>query len=187
MNVLSHFESKGNIELLSQTTLAIFASKNTPSEIFQQAREIFLQLCSLPLSLCGGWQAALEKELLSLTHPQMAADILLYSAKDLAKINLNETLKNLDMFGKLLLLSAESRSDRVSKNDVDKRDDLLFKHMDKVLFMFIESGGRLEKYYNQLVKKNFPVFILDHPLNKNFISPGTVALNKENIIDLGVS
>jgi len=187
MKVLSHFESKGNIELLSQETLAVFASKNAPREIYPHARELFHELCRLPLSLCGGWQAPVEKELLSLTYPEMTADILLYSAKDLAIINLDETLKNLDMFGKLLLLSAESRSGRISKNDVDKRDDLLFKHMDKFLFMFIESGGRLEKYYNQLVDKNVPVFILDHPLNKNFIGPGTIALNNENIIDLGVS
>jgi len=58
---------------------------------------------------------------------------------------------------------------------------LLFKQTDKVLFIYIESGGRLEKYYNQLVNNNFPVFILEHELNRSFIGQGSVALNAENI------
>jgi len=181
MKVLSQFESKGNIELLSQDTLAVFASKNTSQEIYQPAKELFLTLCKLSVSLCGGWQAPLEKQLINLSYPEMTANILYYSAKDIGQINQDKKLKALDMFGKLLLISAESRANRVSKNDIDKRDELLFSQVDKVLFLFIEPGGRLEKYYNQLVEKNFPIFVLDHDLNRSFIGPRSMALNTENV------
>jgi hypothetical protein len=181
MKVLSQFESKGNIELLSQTTIAVFASKNAPEDLYLPASELFLALCKLPLSLCGGWQAPLEKKLLNLAYPEMTASILYYSARDISQVNQTGKLKILDMFGKLLLISAESRSSRTSRNDVDKRDALLFKQVDKVLFIYLEPAGRLEEYYNQLLKKNFPVFVLDHQHNKRFNGAGSIALNTENI------
>ena len=181
MKLLSQFESLGNIELLSQSTLSVFASKNTPQEIYPFALELFLSLCKLPLSLSSGWQAPLEKKLLNLTYPEMTANILYYSAKDLSKSGQNRKLKTLDMFGKLLVISAESRSGRPTKSDVDKRDTLLFQQTEKVLFIYIESGGRLEKYYNQFLEKNFPVYVLDHELNQSFIGPASVAVNPDNI------
>jgi len=181
MKVLSQFESKGNIELLSQSTVAVFASKNAPEDLYLPASELFLALCKLPLSLCGGWQAPLEKRLLNLAYPEMTANILYYSARDIGQISPGEKLKALDIFGKLLLISAESRTNRASSNDIDKRDALLFKHVDKVLFIYIERGGRLEEYYNQLLGRDFPVFIFDHEHNKSFNSPGSIALNTENI------
>ena len=181
MKILSQFESKGNIELLSQTTLAVFASKNATQEIYKPAQELFLSLSELTISLCGGWQAPLEKYLLNLASSEMKANIVYYSAKDLGQINPNAKLDSLDTDKKLLLISAQSKTNRASKNDVDKRDDLLFKQVDKVLFMYIEPGGRLEKYYNQLVEKDFPVFVLDHGLNRSFIGQGCVALNNENV------
>jgi len=187
MKVLSQFESKGNIELLSQTTLAVFASKNSPQEIYQPAQEIFLSLCKLPISLSGGWQAPLEKQLLNFTYPEMTASVLYYSAKDLGQVNQNNKMKILDIAGKLLLISAESKTNRASQNDVDKRDELLFKQVDKVLFLYIESDGRLEKYYNRLAEKDFPVFILDHELNQRYIGLGNTALNNDNFDSLLVA
>jgi len=180
MKVLSHFESKGNIELLSQATLGVFASQKTPTDIYPSAKQLFLSLCRIPLSLSGGWQAPLEKQLLQLAYPEMTASILYYSAKDLARITLSDHLNTLDMFGKLLLISAESKTPRATQSDVDKRDALLFTQTDKILFLHIEHGGRLEKYYNQLLDKDFPVFILDHQLNQKFFSRGSVVINNDN-------
>jgi len=181
MKVLSHFESLGNIELLSQSTLSVFASKNSPLEIYPLALDLFLSLCKLPLSISSGWQAPLEKKLLNLTYPEMTANIIYYSAKDISKTRQDRKLKDLDIFGKLLLISAESRSDRATKSDVDKRDALLFQQTEKVFFVYIDSGGRLEKYYNQFLEKDFPVYILDHELNRSFIGPGSVAVSPDNI------
>ena len=158
MKLLSQFESKGNIELLSQLKLAVFASKYTPREIYSLSRELFHSLCKLPISLCSGWQAALEKELLTNVDESITANIVYYSAKDIAQINLPKHLEPLYLNHKLLLLSAQSRTSRVSKGDINKRDDLLFKQVDKILFMYIREGGRLEEYYNQKLRSNFPVF-----------------------------
>lgn len=184
MKLLSQFESKGNIELLSQVKLAVFASKYTPLELYSLAIELFHSLCKLPISLCSGWQAPLEKELLANIKGSLTANIVYYSAKDIGQIHLPEHLESLYLNKKLLLLSAQSRTSRASKGDINKRDDLLLKQVDKILFMYIRDGGRLEEYYNQKLRSNFPVYILDHELNQSCMGPGSIALNSENVKDL---
>lgn len=181
MKVLTQFESKGNIELLSQSKLAVFTSKNTPREISESAQRLFLSLCKLKISLAGGWQAPLEKQLLNLTYAGMPANIIYYSAKDLGQIKQNQKLAALDNEHKLLIVSAKSRTNRVSKNDINKRDTLLFNQVEKVLFMYIAHGGRLEKYYNQLLQKDFPVYVLEHDLNRSFLNNGAIALSRDNL------
>lgn len=183
MRVLSQFESKGNVELLSQKNLAIFSSKNTPEEIFKSAEELFLSLCSMPICLASGWQAYFEKHLLELVKPDMPVNIIYYSAKDIGELNFKE-LDVLEKENKLLYISAQSRKNRISKGDVDKRDELLFSQVDAALFLYIEPKGRLEKYFDILVMEEFPVYVLEHELNRAFINAGAVGLNLENVRDL---
>ena len=179
MKVLAQFESKGNVELLSQKTLAIFSSKNTPQEIFNSAKKLFVSLCKMPLSLASGWQAPLEKHLLGLTSPVMAANIIYYSAKDINELNFIK-LHELEQENKILYISAQSRKNRVSKEDIDKRDELMLSKVDAILFLYIEPKGRLEKYFDFLCLEDFSIFVLDHELNKAFVNAGAPSLNHEN-------
>jgi len=183
MKLLSQFETKGNVELLSQNKIALFSSKNTPDEIYKPAEELFFTLCKLSISLAGGWQAPLEKSLLDLTLSGMKANIIYYSAKDLVSIE-NPKLKELESQNKILYVSAQSRKSRVSKEDINKRDELMFKQVEAVLFLYIEPNGRLEKYFDQLINKKFPVYVLEHELNSSLSKFGAVSLNLENLKDL---
>lgn len=183
MKILSQFESRGNVEILSQKILAVFSSINTPEEIYQPAEEIFKKLCDLPISLAGGWQAPLEKQLLDLTSSEMAANIIYYSAKNISRLRMPE-LKGFEETNKILYISARSRKDRISKEDVDKRDELLFSQVGAVLFLFIAPKGRLEHYFDFLILQDFPVYMLEHKFNKAFINAGAISLNSENAKDL---
>lgn len=184
MKLLSQFESRGNIELLSQKIVAIFSSINTPQEIYGDAEKLFEKLKNRQLSIAGGWQAALEKKLLNTTDSKMLANIIYYTAKDLSQIKMIKKLKLLEDEKKLLLISAQSRQKRASKNDVDKRDKLLFEQVSHVLFLYIHPGGRLENYFNLLQESNFPISVLQHPLNKRFLVSGCPAIQEENLDEL---
>lgn len=181
MKILSQFESRGNIELLSQKPIAVFASQKTPEEIYKRAQNVFLKLCELPVSLAGGWQAPLERKLLQTILPAMQANIIYYSARDISKIKMMEKLTALETENKLLVVSAQSRQIRPSQNDIDKRDRLIFSQVSKILFMHVSEGGRLEKYFNSCLQNGLPVYILDHPLNKSFTVFDTVAVNEDNV------
>ncbi|MCB0282558.1 MAG: hypothetical protein KDF60_08255 [Calditrichaeota bacterium] len=178
---MSQFETRGNIELLSQKPIALFASKETPKDLYPDAEIFFEKLCRLPVSLAGGWQAPLEKKLLHKTNTKIKANVIYYSARDIGKIKISEHLSNLNDNDKLLIVSAQSRQTRPSQNDIDKRDKLMFTQVHSVLFLYINEGGRLEKYFNDLLSSQFTVYIFDHPLNQKYKVAGTIPLNTDSL------
>ena len=181
MKIVSRFETRGNIELLSQKPIAVFASQNTPNEIFRDAESLFEKLCDLPVSIAGGWQAPLEKKLLQKTNKRMKANIIFYSARDISKIKMTKHLADLDNENKLLVISAQSRQSRPSKTDVDKRDNLMFSQVAAILFFYIAEGGRLEKYFNDLISAKFPVYLFEHELNSPFLTSDCMPINEDNL------
>ncbi len=184
MTLLSKFESTGNIELLSQKIITVFSSKDTPQEIYPAAEKLFEKLKDNHVSIASGWQAPLEKKLLESTYPEMVANIIYYTAKDLSQISLLPGLKRLDDKKKLLVISAQSRQKRATKNDIDKRDELLFKQVSQVIFLYISPDGRLEKYFNRLQEASFPIFVLQHSLNERFLVSGCPSIDDSNLHEL---
>jgi len=184
MPLISKFKSSGNIELLSQKRIAIFSSRNAPREIYPAAMAVFETLSKLPITIGGGWQAPLEKEYLKRLDQKTKADILLYSATEIASRTLTPALSLLKQNDKLLLLSVEEAPERATKRDVDKRDHLLFSQIKQILFLFIAQGGRLEKTFESLLKQGFSPLILEHPSNRLFIDLGGLAVNSDNIVDV---
>ncbi|KAA3613211.1 MAG: hypothetical protein D8M58_12965 [Calditrichaeota bacterium] len=184
MKLLTQFESQGNIELLSQKIIAVFSSKETPKEIYPFAEKLFSKLMEKNISIAGGWQAPLEKKMVEKTNNKMQANIIFYTAKDLSQLKISQKLHTLDDENKLLLISAQSRQKRAAKSDIDKRDNLLFKQVSQVLFLYVSSGGRLEEYFNTLHLASFPLLVLQHPLNEHLLLSGCPAINEDNVDEL---
>ncbi len=178
------FETRGNVELLSQLKVALFASKETPKTLYADALALFQSLQNMPLALAGGWHAPLEKFLFKNILLRCQANFIQYLARDINRIKPGagqaELLKN----EKLLLISPDIRQVRPSESLVKKRDSLLFSQISKILFLHISPGGRLEKYFNQLNPAEYHLYILDHPLNKPFFRQDVLRINAENAEDI---
>jgi len=181
MKILSQFETRGNIELLSQNRIAVFASKETAQQLFTPSYELFKKLIQNPVSIASGWHAPLEKDLLDLCTARMPANIIYYSAKDIGQIKQSPLLTALEKEQKLLVVSAQSKQARASKTGVDKRDELLLSQIKKVLFFYIAPGGRLEEYFNMLLKGDYEIFLFEHKLNKIFYNSGCTLINEDNL------
>ena len=184
MPILSKFKSRGNIELLSRKRVALFASRKTPAEIYPAASGLFHVICNLPLCLGGGWQAPLERKLLKLLPGIPRAGLIYYSATDIGERVLNPKLQKIFDAEKLLLLCAEAAPGRASRSAVDKRDQLLFSQITRIIFFHIAPKGRLESVFNTLLHNNNTPFVLDHPLNEPFLNAGGLAINEDNAQDL---
>jgi len=178
------FETLGNVELLSQNALALFASRHTPQPIIPEAQKLFTALTRLPLALAGGWQAPLEKKLLRSIDPAAAANYLYYLAKDINTFQPDRVQQRLLNQRKLLILSPGIHAPRPSAKEISRRDTLLFAQVRKILFFYIAPSGRLEKYFNYLLEQAFQVFLLKHPLNAHLFNSDLVLLNSENAQDL---
>ncbi len=176
------FETLGNIELLSQNRTAIFASKETPAELYGPVQKLFESLTQLPLALAGGWQAPLEKKLLrQISHGSNGCNIIHYLARNINNLKLNSRQSQLMNDNRLLLISPGIEDARPSRRQVNNRDELMFSQIDKVLFLFLSAGGRLEEYFNRMISLSYQVFLFDHPLNKEYFDSSVVLLNEDNI------
>lgn len=182
MRVISQFNSNGNIEILSQRVIALFASREAPQSIVEDATIFFKKLCAAPVAIAGAWHAPLEKSLLKNTDPKMAANIIMYNAHEIKPVKENSNLEQLKTQNKLLLIS-QSHTSRASKTEVRKRDQLIFKHAHHIVFLYIRQGGRLEEYFTTLYSAGYPVSVLNNTVNQPFLVSDTVVVDSENIDD----
>lgn len=175
------FETLGNVELLSQNRVAVFASKSTPREMYPAAEQLIDSIIPLPLALAGGWQAPLEKELLKkITLAKANANIIHYLAKNINTIQPDTVQQRLIKENRLLLISPGINEARPSAKQINRRDELLFSQINKIIFIYISNGGRLQEYFERLIASSYQVFLFDHPLNKNFFNKDVVLLNPDN-------
>jgi len=176
------FETRGNMEIFSQKKLALFASRQAPQQVWSAVEAVFKTLLELPLSLAGGWQAPLERHLLNL--PQVGAgkaNFIFYLARNLNEYESGGNIRRLLEADKLLFIAPETTQKRPSRRLIDRRDKLLFSQINRILFLYIHPGGRLEAYFNLLLQKKYHLYVLDHPANAAFQTEGVVGLNTDNV------
>jgi hypothetical protein len=175
------FTTRGNIELLSQNKIALFASRKTPETMLPDIFDFFDQLRELPIGLSGGWHSPAEKRLFKRMDVAQTANVLHYFARELNSIKPTAFQEQLLTKKKLLMIAPETKSKRANKTLVRQRDLLLLSQNKKVCFLHISRGGRLENYFNQLLEMKHSVFILEHPLNEAFYCNDAVTLNTQNL------
>jgi len=178
------FDTLGNVELLSQKKLAVFASKNAPEDLIQSYDDFFYTLLDMPIALAGGWQSPLEKILFKQMDPDKQANIIHYIAKDVNRFKPTDKQQQLLDKNKLLIISPELKDNRVNASAVDKRDKLIFAQNKNILFLYIEAGGRLYRYFQDLSRLNYQLYIVDHPRNENYFFDGITRLSEDSIIEL---
>ncbi len=174
------FVTRGNIEILNQKKAALFASKDAPQEVYPDIEALFSRLQRMDIAVAGGWQAPFEKKLYKNIKMNDRANFIFYLAKDINRLRLNRNEERLLEKGKLLFISPDIKAKRISKSLVTERDELLFAQNNKIVFLYISKGGRLEEYYKQLNPQVFQIYILDHPLNQRLITKNVSALNIDN-------
>ncbi len=175
------FNTRGNIELLSQNKIALFASQHVPDALQTDLEEFFTHLLHLPIGLAGGWQSPFEKQLYARFHASMQANVIHYFARDINQLALTPLQSALMEKGKLLMIAPETESRRPSKLLVKKRDRLLFAQNRKICFLFIRSGGMLEQYFVELLQTGHAVYVFDHEINEKFKMAGAIPLTIDDL------
>ncbi|MBD3225155.1 MAG: hypothetical protein GF313_10530 [Caldithrix sp.] len=176
----STFATRGNVELLSQKKLAVFTSKNTPKTLYPFAERIFSILCRQELALAGGWQSPLEKRLFRQIPPSPRTHCIHYLAKDINSVYLTKEQNYLLEENRLLVIAPHTKQQRISRQTIEQRDSLIFSQIKNILFLYIRTDGRLNRYFVQLLQMQYNLFVLDHPLNDSYLLDDIVALGEDN-------
>jgi len=184
MDRLNIFQTLGNVELLSQKKIAVFASKNAPEELKQLKDKVFDRFLHMPIALAGGWQSPLEKLVYHQFNNKCESNIIHYIAKDINKFKPTRKQQDLIDQNKLLIVSPELKEIRANISAVDKRDRLIFSQNKNILFLYIEPKGRLEKYFKELSQLNYQLYILDHPRNEALFYDDIILINQDSVESL---
>jgi len=161
------FNTLGNVELLSHKRLLIMASRQAPDDLKQNALSFFDQILSLDLTLCGGWQAPLEKALLTRFEQRLPAGLIYYLARDINQFQPGKKLQPLFEAGKVLFAAPELSGVRVGRQQVKKRDTLMLSQNNNILFVYLRPAGHLEKTLQYCLDRQYNIFIFDHPANRH--------------------
>lgn len=178
------FQTLGNVELLSQKKVAVFASKSAPDTLVPIVNKLAARLFQLPLALAGGWQSLLEKSVYQKFNVNCRTNIIHYVARDINQFKPTDKQQELIAQNKLLVIAPELKEIRASALGVDKRDRLIFSQNKKIIFLYIEPKGRLEKYFRDLSQLNFQLYILDDPANESYFYEDVIRINEDSVDSL---
>lgn len=180
------FETLGNVELLSQARLAIFASRQSSVSVSEEALKLVDRLLTLPIALAGGWQAPLERQIFrQLATASNSINCIYYLAKNINIFKPDKLQQHLLDSNRLLIIAPQTRASRPAKPFIKQRDNLLFEQNKRICFLSIRAGGRLAGYVEWLSAHKYSLFLLDHPDNSAFDGPDLVkicAANAEQLL-----
>lgn len=177
--------SIGNEQLLEQKPLAIYCSREIPLSIYQPAIEFTQLMMSQPITLAGGWQSTLEKEALKLRKQGAPSNIIYFLAKGIQSFKVPQSLRSDLDKGKVLIVSLWMHKERINKQKVKDRDNLILDKLERFLFLHIGEGGNLEELFYRCLSSEKEVYLFDHAANHSWFNQEVVPVSKENIIKDG--
>ena len=152
--------------------------------VFQPALELIRNLISQPVTVAGGWQSALEKEALKWRKPGSPSNIIYFLAKGIQDFKLPKSLRSDMDGGHVLVISLWMHKERIDKQKVKKRDELIISRLERFLFLNISESGNLEELFFHCLNRQKEVFLMDHPENYKWMNPEVVSVSEKNIMPL---
>ena len=172
--------SLGNADLLEHHPIAIYASRNLPLSVLNDAEKLISLLAKEKYVLAGGWQSRMEKRLLKVSLRFPTSRIIYFLARGIKFYNLPRELEELIAENRLLVLSNFESERRVSRYLVEKRDQWMQNYIDYYLFLYIDPGGKTTDLFERCLEEGKSTFLLDHPENTPFTKRATGVLNQYN-------
>ena len=157
----------GNKTLISKKVLpltAFYCSRNMPIPVFYDALKLFENMIKEEVIFIGGWQSPIEKRFLKWfgENYKYSRGLIWVIGKDIRYFRLYNYLKNAFNAEKLLIVSLFKGIRRITKKEVNIRDEFIMNNVEQSVFFYIFPGARLESISRQWVKKDKRVFVFEN-------------------------
>lgn len=165
-----NFISLGNLELLQRPLLAVFSSIQCPAGLILKAHDTARQLSASGQAVIGGFQSPAEQEMLTVLL-RGQSPIVICPARGLEGMRIPSGWKPGLEAGRLLLLSpfaAELR--RVTAQQAERRNRLVFSLAGRALIVHAAPGGKLESLCREMSGGKIELFTFDSVYNQNILS-----------------
>ncbi len=171
----------GNIELLNESSIAVFCSRTIPMNLFLPASDLLKEIKKKEITLISGWHSNVEKKILESRTNNLLSKVIIFLAKGIQNYKLPKYLIDEYNNDKILILSFWQNERRISKQNTNIRNKAIIDKANKILFISIQENGNLHRLFDQAVNNGKKVFILDEPSNYKWINKGALPLSKYNL------
>jgi len=172
----THFPAQvtyiGNIEILKQSLLGLFASVKCPASLILKAHDLAQKLVEDCTPVISGFHSPVEKEMLSVLQ-RGSGSIVICPARGLEEMRIPARYHHLFEKGRLLLLSAfPSSIKRPKENFTQERNRIVGTLAERIMIIYANPGGKIEALCRDFLKWNKPVFALPGNQNAHLFNQG---------------
>lgn len=162
----------GNLEILRCPLLAVFSSIQCPARLILKAHDTAKELSYSGQAVIGGFQSPAEREMLMVLL-RCKSPIIICPARGLEEMRIPADWKPGFEAGRLLLLSpfpVELR--RVTTEQAERRNRMVFSLAERTLIVHAAPGGKLEKLCQAMSASKVDLITFDSVHNQNILSLG---------------
>jgi predicted Rossmann fold nucleotide-binding protein DprA/Smf involved in DNA uptake len=143
----------GNLDILSQTKIALFCSTRCPGEAILRAYDQAAKLRDAGRCIVSGFHSPVEKECLSILL-RGSQPVIICPARSLEKMRLPVNWQKPVTDGRLLILSCFApRKTRVTTALAIRRNEFVAALSDEVWFAYVAPGGEMQRLANKIAAR----------------------------------
>ena len=171
---------KGDLSILDKRLIGFFCSVRCPGDIILKTYDLARVLREIDVTIVGGFQSPMEKELLDLLL-RGAASVIVCPARGLGNMRIPKGWKKPLEEGRLLLLSFfDDNIRRPTVAIAARRNAYIATLANHLLIAHAEKGGKIEKLCLEALTEGKPVFTLDSPDNAYLAECGVLSVRADD-------
>ena len=180
-----HF--KGNKNLLSSVTIALFCSVKCPGEIILKLHEFIRKLPGSDIAIMSGFHSPIEKGVLDMLL-RRKQPVIICPARSIKNMRMPKEWKQGIEKGWILVVSPfEKKNNRMTAELAEKRNRFIAELADEILIAHANEGGKLKKFAFELIESGKKVWTFESEWNRGLIERGAKLIMDFEMINNHIS
>lgn len=173
---VSRLMALGNLDLLKNSTLALFCSARCPGSLILKFYDASRALRDERQTIISGFHSPLEQEGL-LTLMQGQSGIIICPARSIDTMRVPVAWRQMFSDKRLLVLSPfAAHEERITARLATRRNEFVAAIADHVLIVYAEPSGRTAKLARTILERGTRLLTLPAPENKHLLDAGAEPL-----------
>ena len=158
----------GNIDLLRQKKIGIFASRDAPQSIIIPAEKFVFAISKLPYVFISGWHSPFEKKILEKLLV-LEKEIIFFTSLGIKNLRMDNHLIKTWRNGRLLIISFFECNPKMTSLNALRRNEMISDISEQNLFLYVNSNGNLRNLIPRLTKNGRNPLVFNNSVNSNYL------------------
>lgn len=158
----------GNIDLLRQKKIGIFASRDAPQSIVIPAEKFVFAVSKLPYVFISGWHSSFEKKIFEKLL-LLEKEIIFFTSLGIRNMRMDNHLIKTWRNGRLLIISFFEDNPKMTSLNALRRNEMISDISEKNLFLYVNNNGNLRNLIPRLSKNGRNPLVFNNSKNFNYL------------------